>query len=127
MSDAILPTIDKALIELGITLWELKGTPTNEDEFLSMFRKEMSNNNGKVVYSTDPSDFGVTWSEVKAKQDSLQSKWDEQAYARNRKADYPDWGTQLNKIYDDGITKWKSEMVDPVKAKWPKDNSGPVE
>ena len=27
---------------------------------------------------------------------------------------------------DDGLTKWKSEMVDPVKAKWPKDNSGPV-
>jgi len=49
-----------------------------------------------------------------------------QAYARNRIAEYPDWGTQLNKIYDDGVTKWKSEMVDPVKAKWPKDNSGPV-
>ena len=42
-----------------------------------------------------------------------------------RKAEYPDWGTQLDKIYDDGLTKWKSEMVDPVKAKWPKDNSGP--
>ncbi len=49
----------------------------------------------------------------------------EPEYASNRKADYPDWGTQLNKIYDDGLTKWKSEMVDPVKAKWPKDNSGP--
>ena len=48
-------------------------------------------------------------------------------YIKNRKTDYPDFGTQLNKIYDDGIAKWKSEMVDPVKAKWPKDNSGPVE
>ncbi len=48
-------------------------------------------------------------------------------YIKNRKTDYPDFGTQLNKIYDDGVTKWKSEMVDPVKAKWPKDNSGPVE
>jgi hypothetical protein len=36
-------------------------------------------------------------------------------------------GEQLNKIYDDGLTKWKTEMVDPVKVKWPKDNSGPVE
>ena len=51
----------------------------------------------------------------------------ERTYAENRRAEYPDWGTQLNKIYDDGVTKWKSEMVDPVKAKWPKDNSGPVE
>jgi len=54
-----------------------------------------------------------------------QSDFDAQAYARNRQADYPDWGDQLNKIYDDGVDKWKTEMVDPVKAKWPKDNSGP--
>ena len=45
--------------------------------------------------------------------------------ARERQREYPDWRTQLNKIYDDGIDKWKTEMVDPVKAKWPKDNSGP--
>ena len=56
-----------------------------------------------------------------------QSDFDAQEYARNRKKDYPDWGVQFNKIYDDGLTKWKSEMVDPVKTKWPKDNSGPVE
>ena len=66
-------------------------------------------------------------------EDDIQNKWDElvaeydaQEYARNRQEEYPDWGSQLNKIYDDGLTKWKSEMVDPVKAKWPKDNSGPV-
>ena len=65
-------------------------------------------------------------------EDDIQNKWDElvaeydaQEYARNRQAEYPDCGSQLNKIYDDGLTKWKSEMVDPVKAKWPKDNSGP--
>ena len=56
-----------------------------------------------------------------------QSDFDAQAYSRNRNAEYPDYGIQLNKIYDDGVTKWKSEMVDPVKAKWPKDNSGPIE
>ena len=68
-----------------------------------------------------------TESEIDAEIKSLQAEYDAQAYARNRQADYPDWGTQLNKIYDDGVTKWKSEMVDPVKAKWPKDNSGPIE
>jgi hypothetical protein len=50
----------------------------------------------------------------------LQAEYDAQEYARNRQAEYPDWGTQLNKIYDDGITKWKAEMVDPIKAKYPK-------
>ena len=58
---------------------------------------------------------------------NVQAEWTAQEYARNRQADYPDTGAQFNKIYDDGLTKWKSEMVDPVKTKWPKDNSGPVE
>ena len=65
--------------------------------------------------------------DVETKLASMISDWEAQTYARNRQAEYPDWGDQLNKIYDDGVTKWKSEMVDPVKAKWPKDNSGPVE
>ena len=56
-----------------------------------------------------------------------QDDFDAKEYARNRQNEYPDWGVQLNKIYDDGIAKWKSEMVDPIKAKWPKDNSGPKE
>ena len=121
MSDAIIPTIDKALIELGITLWELKGAPSNEDEFLSMFRKEMSNNNGKVVYSTDPSDFGVTWSEVKAKQDSLQSEWDAQAYARSRKIEY-DALNQFELMTDDAIndTTTHLDAINAIKAKYPK-------
>ena len=64
---------------------------------------------------------------VQAALDKLQAEYVAQDYVRNRQNDYPDWSIQLNKIYDDGLTKWKSEMVDPVKAKWPKDNSGPVE
>ena len=56
---------------------------------------------------------------------SVKAGWTAKEYARNRQAEYPDFGSQLNKIYDDGITKWKAEMVDPVKTKWPKDNSGP--
>ena len=67
----------------------------------------------------------VTEDQITTEMDRKHAEYDAQAYSRNRQADYPDWGTQLNKIYDDGITKWKSEMVDPVKAKWPKDNSGP--
>ena len=71
---------------------------------------------------TDP----IEQSVIDAKVISLQAEYDVQEYARNRRNDYPDTGAQFNKIYDDGLTKWKSEMVDPVKTKWPKDNSGPV-
>ena len=57
---------------------------------------------------------------ISTEMDRIQAEYDAQAYARKRQAEYPDWGTQLNKIYDDGVTKWKSEMVDPIKAKYPK-------
>ena len=79
---------------------------------------------GEVYEITgDISDSKIT--EIETKADAILAEWETQAYSRNRQAEYPDWGSQLNKIYDDGLTKWKSEMVDPVKAKWPKDNSGP--
>ena len=62
----------------------------------------------------------ITELQVDAKLVELQAEYDALEYSRNRQAEYPDWGTQLNKIYDDGITKWKAEMVDPIKAKYPK-------
>ena len=54
------------------------------------------------------------------KRDEMQKDWDAKQYQRDRKAEYPDWSIQLEKIYDDGIEKWKSEMVDPIKKKYPK-------
>ena len=67
----------------------------------------------------------ISRADIDAKIVELEANWTAQAYARSRQAEYPDYGSQLNKIYDDGLSKWKSEMVDPVKTKWPKDNSGP--
>jgi len=89
------------------------------------------NPNAKVIVSTplDGSAETIEWVEgtaeiskadIDAKKAELETEWTAQEYARNRQAEYPDWGTQLNKIYDDGLTKWKSEMVDPIKAKYPK-------
>ena len=69
----------------------------------------------------------ISKADIDAKIVELEAEWTEQEYARNRKSEYPNMGEQFNKIYDDGLTKWKAEMVDPVKTKWPKNNSGPVE
>lgn len=41
-------------------------------------------------------------------------------YQRDRAKEYPDWGIQLDYIYHNGIDKWKTDMIDPVKAKYPK-------
>ena len=43
-----------------------------------------------------------------------------QVVLNNRRAEYPDWGTQLDYIYHSGIDKWKTDIVDPVKTKYPK-------
>jgi hypothetical protein len=44
-------------------------------------------------------------------------------YQSERKEAYPDWRTQLEYIYDHGIEKWKTDMVDPIKSKYPKPSS----
>ena len=82
---------------------------------------------GQITVNTDGSNAVYhdgqtppTEAEIDAKLKEMLDDWNAQEYARNRKAEYPDWGTQLNKIYDDGLAKWKSEMVDPIKAKYPK-------
>ena len=41
-------------------------------------------------------------------------------YKLQRAEEYPDWGTQLDYIYHNGIDKWKTDIVDPIKAKYPK-------
>ena len=120
-------TVVQALDALNIKEWTLYGEPTNEKDFNENFHKIVGEDeSGGQVWENDPSKWDVTWSQVVAKQKELDEDWKAQEYSRNRQLEYPDWGTQLNKIYDDGLTKWKSEMVDPIKAKWPKDNSGPV-
>ena len=41
-------------------------------------------------------------------------------YQKDRELNYPDWGVQLDYIYHNGIDKWKTDIGDPVKAKYPK-------
>ena len=43
-----------------------------------------------------------------------------EVYKVQRAADYPDFGSQLDHIYHNGIDDWKTNIVDPVKAQYPK-------
>ena len=64
--------ISKALSELNITEWVLRGEPTTEAEFNSMFRKVTgSDANGSAIESADTATWGVTWAQVSAKKDEL--------------------------------------------------------
>ena len=65
------------------------------------------------------------WCENKAKE--MQEEWDAQEYSRKRKAEY-DALNQLELISDDDVngTTTHKDAIAVIKAKWPKDNSGPV-
>lgn len=63
-----------ALADLGITGYVLRGEPTSEADFNSMFRKVTGlDDDGSAVESSDTSDFGVTWAQVSAKLTELQN------------------------------------------------------
>ena len=67
-----MTTIANALSELGINEWVLRGEPTNEAEFNSMFRKVTgANADGLAIESSNPSDFGTTWKAVSDKKAAL--------------------------------------------------------
>ena len=50
----------------------------------------------------------------------LQAAYDSYKYARDRTTAYPSTGDQLDYIYHNGVAKWKTDMIDPVKTKYPK-------
>lgn len=67
-----MANVAKALSDLGITEWVLRGEPTTEDEFNSMFRKIIGEDaNGSAIESANPDNFGVTWTQVSAKMAAL--------------------------------------------------------
>ena len=66
--------VSRALQELGITEWALRGEPTNSDEFASMFRKIIgSTDNGSAIESDNSADWpeGLTWDAVESKMNEL--------------------------------------------------------
>ena len=64
--------IATTLQELGVTEWVLRGEPTTEAEFTTMYAKVTgADANGSAIESQDPSDWGTTWAAVSAKRDAL--------------------------------------------------------
>ena len=64
-----------------------------------------------------------TEQEILDKQAELQADYDAKEYQRKRASEYPPIGDQLDYIYHNGIDAWKADMIDPIKNKYPKDNS----
>ena len=69
-------------------------------------------------YDNNPTN--ITHSQIIAKQAELQAAYDAQAYARSRQAEYPPLADQLDHIFHNGVESWKTNVIQPVKDKYPK-------
>jgi len=69
-----MASVGQALEALGIINFSLDGEPTSETEFNSMFKKIIGeDSNNSAILSSDPKDFGITWSQIKTKYDEMLS------------------------------------------------------
>jgi len=66
-----------------------------------------------VAVDNNGNNVTIDWTQVEA--------WtDPNEYQYKRAAEYPSVKDQLDKIYHDGVDKWKEEMIKPIKDKYPK-------
>ena len=72
------------------------------------------------AYKADGTKITLIQSDIDAARTTLDSEAALVKYKYQRAKEYPDWGMQLDYIYHNGIEKWKTDIVDPVKAKYPK-------
>ena len=75
---------------------------------------------GAGVHDKDGKKLTIDQAKVDAARVTLDAEYAKVKYKDDRAAEYPDWGTQLDYIYHNGIDKWKTDVVDPVKKKYPK-------
>lgn len=67
-------TVADSLVALDVTEFVLYGTPTNEQEFNQMFKKVTGEDSEQnAILSSDPADFGVTWTQVSNKMTELEN------------------------------------------------------
>ena len=107
--------IATALNKLGVTEWVLRGEPTSEAEFNSMFRKVTgADANGSAIESDNPSDWGVTWTQVSTKKDELVAAEPMRLLRaeRDRKLAETDWWATSDRTMTDAQTTYRQALRD---------------
>lgn len=72
-----------------------------------------------ITWTNNPS-YKPTEEEVNAEISRLEAEYAAMQYKRDRAKEYPSIADQLDYIYHNGIDAWKTDMIDPVKNKYPK-------
>jgi len=60
----------------------------------------------------------MKYEDIKSEEDL--AVWEAESYGAFRKMEYPTIGDQLDYIFHNGVDKWKEDIVQPVKDKYPK-------
>jgi hypothetical protein len=110
-----MTTIATALSELGITEWVLRGEPTTEAEFTTMFAKVTgADASGSAIESQNPSDWGTTWAEVSAKKAELISAEPMRLLReeRDRLIAVTDWWASSDLAMTDAQTAYRQALRD---------------
>ncbi len=76
--------------------------------------------NNAGAFDKDNNKITLDQSKVDAARTTLDAEATANVYQEERKRAYPSIRDQLDYIYHNGIDKWKTDIVDPVKTKYPK-------
>ena len=110
-----MASVAEAISELGITEWVLRGEPTTEAEFNSMFRKVTGTDaNGSAIESSNPSDWGTSWTAVSAKLTELNAGEPLKLLReeRNRRIAGTDWWASSDLTMSDAQTAYRQALRD---------------
>ena len=105
--------IATALTELGITEWVLRGEPSSEAEFNEMFRKVTgATADGSAIESSNPDDFGVTWSQVSTKKAELVNAEPMRLLReeRNKRLAETDWWAVADRTMTDEQRQYRTNL-----------------
>jgi hypothetical protein len=110
--------VSQALTELGITEWVLRGEPTTETEFNTMFCKVTGSKDGLAIESSDPKDFGTTWKAVSDKKKELEDAEPMRLLReeRNKRLFETDWMASSDLTISDAWKKYRQDLRDITKT-----------
>ena len=119
-----MATVAEALTELGITEWVMRGEPTSEDEFKTMFRKVTgADASGSAIESDDTSKWGVTWKQVSDKMTEIEAAAPmvELRKQRDAKLAETDWTALSDVTMADNMKTYRQALRDLPAAAGGKD------
>lgn len=110
-----MASVSEALTALEIEEWVLRGEPTNENEFGQMFRKITGvDSGGSAIESSNPSDWGTTWTAVSAKKAELDAAEPMKLLReeRNRRLAETDWWASSDLTMSTARTNYRQALRD---------------